>query len=497
MPRKIEKLAIANRGEVAVRIIRACQDMGIQTVLLHSEADVETLAYRLADEHYLVGPAETAKSYLNIKNNIQAALAAEADAIHPGFGFLSENADFAQACESNRIIFVGPSAESIQLFGDKISAKKLVERAGGPILPGYQGEDQSDNKLLQKIEEMGLPVMVKATAGGGGRGLRVVRKMSDAKEVIESARREALSAFGSDKLFLEKYLDNAKHIEFQIFGDASGKIFHLNERECSVQRKHQKIIEEAPAALLDPTLRKKMARVAVEIAQTAKYKGAGTIEFLLQDNEFYFLEMNTRLQVEHPVTEMVLGVDLVKAQIMTAQDQGLLWAQEDLIARGHAIECRIYAEDPFRAGLPSTGVVHAIEFAPGPGRRYECGLEAGDRVTPYYDSMIAKIIVHDETRYRAIRKMITTLQETIIFGVKTNIPYLIEILKNTEFVDGKMTTQFIDKYFASGLPQREMPAAVQAIATQYASGAAQQMTTASASGVGTGGHQSPWYGGNR
>lgn len=493
--RRIEKLAIANRGEVAVRILRACQELGIETVLLHSEADVDTQAYRLADQRVLIGPPETAKSYLNIENNIHAALSTGADAIHPGFGFLSENAEFAEACEKNKIIFVGPSAESIRLFGDKISAKNLVRRAGGPVIPGYEGEDQSESTLLVRMKEIGLPVMVKAAGGGGGRGLRVVHDMSDAPTILQSARREAKSAFGSEKVFLEKYLDRAKHIEFQIFGDASGRVFQLFERECSVQRRHQKIIEEAPAPGLDATLRKRMAKVAIEIAQTAKYRGAGTVEFLYQDGEFYFMEMNTRLQVEHPVTEMVLGVDLVKAQILTAQEHGLLWTQDELSPRGHAIECRVYAEDPYSKGMPSAGRVEFLHFPLGPGRRFECGIEAGDEVTSHYDPMIAKVIVWDESRYRAIRKMIETLRECVIFGVKTNIPYLIEILRHPEFVDGKMTTRFIDRYFPDGLSPFEITPEMTQIAEQVMRASA---TTAAGHLATTKGgyHPSPWYAGD-
>lgn len=493
MNRKINKLAIANRGEVAVRIIRACQDMGIQTVLLHSEADVETLAYRLADEQVLIGPPESSKSYLDIERNVKGALSVGADAMHPGFGFLSENAAFAEACQRAKIIFVGPSPESIRLFGDKISAKELVRRAGGPTIPGYQGDDQSEETLIQKISEIGLPVIVKATGGGGGRGLRVVKKLEEAREGIQSARREASSAFGSEKVFLEKYLDHAKHIEFQIFGDASGNIFNLFERECTVQRRHQKIIEESPATKLDPITRNRMAMVAKEIAATAKYKGAGTVEFLYQDGEFYFIEMNTRLQVEHPVTEMILGIDLVKAQIQTAQEQGLLWLQDELAPRGHAIECRIYAENPYKMGMPSTGRLEYVHFAQGPGRRFECGLEAGDSVTPHYDSMIAKVIVWDETRFRAIRKMLITLKETVIFGVRTNIPYLIEILNHPDFIDEKMTTQFIDKYFSSGIKEPDLPLEILKLSEQIAGATAAYSETSKSSVVGpAAATPSPW-----
>ena len=463
MSRKIEKVAIANRGEVAVRIIRACQEMGLDTVLLHSEADEKTLAYRLADEVVCIGGAEVSSSYLNIASTIQGARSAAADAIHPGFGFLSENAEFAKACLANRLIFIGPSPQSIELFGDKISAKKLVEQAGGPIIPGYQGEDQSLGRMREEVSKIGYPVIVKAAGGGGGRGLRVVGRESQLEEAVQSAAREGLAAFGSERLFLEKYLGRAKHVEIQIFGAADGEIFHLYERECSVQRRHQKVIEEAPASLLDFSLRESMAQAAVRIAQAAKYKGAGTVEFLVQDGQFYFLEMNTRLQVEHPVTELVMGVDLVKAQLQTAMDQSLYWMQDELFPRGHSIECRIYAEDAYANGVPSTGVLGSCVWPRGPGRRFEVGFEAGDEVTPYYDSMIAKVVTYDETRARAIEKMRQTLKDTIIFGVKTNIPYLLSILSHPEFVEGSMTTGFIAANFPKGIEAKPISSTDRAI----------------------------------
>jgi 3-methylcrotonyl-CoA carboxylase alpha subunit len=451
--KKFDKVAIANRGEVAVRIIRACQELGIESVLLHSEADVNTLAYRLADETVCIGASPTGESYLNIQKNIQGALSAGADAIHPGFGFLSENADFAEACEEARITFIGPTPKSIRLFGDKISAKKLVDEAGGPTVPGYQGDDQSVETLIGKIESMGLPVIVKAAAGGGGRGLKVVREMSKAKEAIESAKREGLSAFGSDRVFIEKYLEDAKHIEVQIFGDALGRVYALYERECSVQRRHQKIIEEALSPSLDDTLRTQIAETARRIGEKAQYRGAGTVEFLLKDNKFYFMEMNTRLQVEHPVTELVTGVDLVKAQILTAQGKDIFWP-EHFSPRGHAIECRIYAEDPHQGGIPSTGVLGSCHWPDGPGRRFEIGFEAGDEVTSFYDSMIAKVIVWDESRARAIQKMKRVLSDSVIFGLKTNIPFLLEMLSHPEFVEGTMTTGFVEKNFPRALPPK-------------------------------------------
>ena len=454
--KSIEKLAIANRGEVAVRIIRACQDMGIESVLLHSEADVNSRAYRMADERVCIGPPPVSESYLNIENNINGALSAEADAIHPGFGFLSENADFSKACVENQLLFVGPSAESIGLFGDKISAKRLVEKVGVPTIPGYLGEDQSLGRLIQEAEKIGYPVMVKAAGGGGGRGLRVIESSCEVKEAIESARREGKNAFGSDKVFLEKHLDHAKHIEFQIFGEAGGRIYHLLDRECSVQRRYQKLIEEAVSPSLNFELRQKMSEMAVEIARKAKYLGAGTVEFLLQEDQFYFLEMNTRLQVEHPVTELVLGVDLVQAQVLVAQGQSTMWNQSDLYSRGHAIECRIYTEDPYKNGIPSTGILGGCHWPQGPGRRFEVGFDSGDEMTSYYDSMMAKVIVWDETRSRALRKMRRTLKDTIIFGLQTNIPQLQQILSHPDFVSGEMTTGFMAKHFPNGLEGGEL-----------------------------------------
>lgn len=458
-----EKVAIANRGEVAVRIIRACKELGLETVLLHSEADQNTLAYRLADERVCIGGAPSGESYLNIEANMNGAKSAGADAIHPGFGFLSENADFAEACADHNIKFIGPSPEAIRLFGDKVSAKKMAESLNIPLIPGYKGEDQSISTLIQKCKEIGFPVMVKAAAGGGGRGLKVIRKESEAKELIESAQREGQSAFGSSQVFLEKYMDQAKHIEVQIFGDAAGQVFHLGERECSIQRRHQKIVEEAPSAMLDDQLRDQMFAVAVRLAEKARYQGAGTVEFLVQDGAFYFMEMNTRLQVEHSVTELVMGVDLVKAQLITAQGIALNWSQ-NFQARGFAIECRIYAEDPFKGGIPSVGMLGGCHWPQGPGRRFEIGFEEGDEITSYYDSMIAKVIVWDENRPRAIQKMKTTLRESIVFGLKTNIPYLLEILDHPDYRDGSMTTRFIDENFPKGLEASELSTTEQKLA---------------------------------
>lgn len=453
---KFSRIAIANRGEVAVRIIKACEEMGIETVLLHSEADINTRAYRMASKTICIGPAPTAESYLNIKANIDGALAGGTQAIHPGFGFLSENADFAEAVEKAGIVFIGPSAATIRSLGDKVHCKELAKQAGLPLVPGYQGDNQSVPHLILEAEKIGYPVIVKAAAGGGGRGMKLIRSSQEAGELIESAQREAQSAFGSPKVFLEKYLDRAKHIEFQIFGDSIGQVVHFFDRECSVQRRHQKIIEEATSPSLNEDLRRRMGEAACAIATLGKYKGAGTVEFLLQDGNFYLLEVNTRLQVEHPVTEEVLGVDLVKMQILTAQGEYLHHPKQVRVPRGHSIECRIYAENPFKGGVPSTGLLGHVEWPEGPGRRYEYGFSSGDTITPYYDPMIAKVIVWDETRSRAVQKMIRVLKDSVVFGVHTNIPYLIEILSHKEFIKGTMTTRFIETYFSESLKEPEL-----------------------------------------
>jgi acetyl/propionyl-CoA carboxylase alpha subunit len=455
--KSITRLAIANRGEVAVRIIRACEELGIETVLLHSEADVQSRAYRMATKKICIGPSSTAESYLNIAANVNGAVAAGAQAVHPGFGFLSENADFASACVAAGLIFVGPSAAAIKKLGDKVSCKELAKKLGLPLVPGYQGENQAVDELIIQAEKIGFPVIVKAAAGGGGRGMKILHSKDEACELIESAQREAQSAFGSSKVFLEKYLNRAKHIEFQIFGDSTGKVQHFLDRECSVQRRHQKIIEEATSPSIDLELRRKMGEAACLIGEAAGYQGAGTVEFLLQDDNFYLLEVNTRLQVEHPVTEMVMGVDLVKAQILTAQGD-FVFSNTPAQPRGHAIECRIYAENPFLGGVPSTGRLGTVEWPEGPGRRFEYGFEEGDEITSYYDPMIAKVIVWDETRLRAIQKMKMVLSDSVVFGVHTNILYLQEILSHPEFVRGEMTTRFIEKHFSEALSEPALSA---------------------------------------
>lgn len=464
--KSIKRLAIANRGEVAVRIIRACQEMGIETVLLHSEPDVITRAYRMSDHKVQIGSAPTAESYLSIEKNIQGALSAKADAIHPGFGFLSENADFAEACEKAGLIFVGPTAQSIRTLGDKVLSKDIAKKLKIPLVPCYEGENQDVKILVKEAERIGFPVIVKAAAGGGGRGMKVILKKEEASSLIESAQREAMSAFGSSKVFLEKYLNNAKHIEFQIFADAAGKVQHLHERECSVQRRHQKIIEEAPSPSLTDELRKAMGEASVALVAHVGYRGAGTVEFLLQDGHFYFMEMNTRLQVEHPVTEMVMGVDLVKAQLLTAQGLPALTHVAGMAPRGHSIECRLYAENPYQGGVPSTGLLGMIQWPEAFGRRFEYGFDEGDEVTPYYDSMIAKLIVWDETRDLAMAKMMKVLEESIVFGVHTNIPLLSKIISHREFREGSMTTRFFETHFSESLAAPSLSAEAQQFVDQ-------------------------------
>lgn len=459
---KIKRLGIANRGEVAVRIIQACKDLGITSVLLHSEADEKTLAYRMADETICIGPSARNESYLNIEANIRSAKEKQVDAIHPGFGFLSENANFAEAVVKAGMIFVGPKAETIRQLGDKISAKDLMKKAGVPTIPGYQGEKNDITSLKKEIINIGFPVLVKAAAGGGGRGMKVVRSAEEIEEMVSSAKREAMEAFGDDRVFLEKYLEKPKHIEFQIFGDSHGNVIHLFERECSVQRRHQKIIEEAPSASLSPVLRDKMADAAVKAATSAGYIGAGTVEFLLEKDSFYFLEVNTRLQVEHPVTELITGVDLVKLQIRIAEGEKIPYSQAQIQGKGHSIECRLYAEDAYQGGIPSTGKLLYQQFPLGPGRRFDFGLEAGDEVTPFYDSMIAKLIVYGQTRDIAIQNMLQVLKDTVIFGIKTNIPYLKKILSHEEFMSSKMTTKFIETYFNEGIEAPELTEAQEA-----------------------------------
>ncbi len=448
--KSIQKIAIANRGEVACRIHRTCLKLGIKTVLLHSEPDVKTLAYRICDETYCIGLGSASESYLNIEAQISAAKKCGADAIHPGFGFLSENAEFAKKTIEAGLIFIGPSPECIEMFGDKIRAKALCKAAEIPMVPGFQSQSASLETLIIESEKIGYPVLVKAAAGGGGRGMRLILDQASAKQQIESAMNEALKAFGNETVFLEKFLDHAKHIEVQIFGDVNGHIYILGERECSVQRKHQKIIEETPSPSLSEPQRKEVFSYARKIGIQGHYQSAGTVEFMFQDQKFYFLEVNTRLQVEHTVTEEVLGIDLVEAQILTA-DSKLVQLPYNLSPKGHSVELRLYAEDPYQGGIPSTGTLGTLHLPLANGRRLEIGVEPKDEVTPFYDSMIGKMISTQRTRIEAINDLIEWINDSVVFGVQTNLPLLKKILNHPEFVIGDMSTNFFDTYFKNSL----------------------------------------------
>lgn len=438
----VNKIAIANRGEVAVRIIQACHELNISTILLHSEIDSNSDAYNLSDENICIGGALSSESYLNINANIQGALSLGAQAIHPGFGFLSENFKFAQACLQNKLIFIGPDPNIMKLFANKLEAKKLAKKAGLPTLPSTEASNLSDTEIINTANKITYPLMLKITGGGGGRGLRVVFDQANLLQSVKAIKKEGLNSFASSDFFIEKFLTQARHIEIQIFVDTYGKIFCLGERDCSVQRKNQKVIEEAPALNLNQELKKDLHQSAVNLLKATSYKGAGTVEFLVTDKNFYFLEMNTRLQVEHHITDLVFSIDLVKAQILTAQEKSLSWDEKKLSARGHAIECRIYAEDP-NTGIPSLGIIQDLKWGSGAGRHFHSGVSKGSEVSSYYDAMIAKVIVYAETRARAINKMESALKETVIFGIKTNIPNLLKIIYSPEFVLGKMHTQFL------------------------------------------------------
>ncbi|GAB4496179.1 MAG: hypothetical protein OHK0052_05670 [Anaerolineales bacterium] len=448
------KILIANRGEIAVRLIRACQELGIATVAVYSAADVSALHVRMADEAYPIGPAEARQSYLNIPAILQAAQTSGAQAIHPGYGFLSENADFAQAVQNAGIVFIGPNPHAIRAMGSKAGARALMHTAGVPIVPGYQGEDQSDETLQSRSQAIGFPLLVKAAAGGGGKGMRVAQTFAELPEALASARREALHAFGDARLILERYIPNAHHIEIQILADQHGNTLHLFERECSVQRRHQKIIEEAPSPNLTPDLRHQIGAAAVAAARAVNYTNAGTVEFIFNptDQTYYFLEMNTRLQVEHPITESITGLDLAQWQIRIAAGEPLPFTQSDLTPRGHAIECRLYAEDPANAFLPATGTLHRFIPPAAPGIRVDSGISDGSQITLHYDPMLAKLIVHAQDRPAAIRRMVYALQNTLVFGLTTNQRFLIDVLNHPEFLAGRAHTTWVERTFAGWQP---------------------------------------------
>jgi acetyl-CoA carboxylase biotin carboxylase subunit len=448
----IKRLLVANRGEIALRVIRACREIGIETVAVYSDADATARHVRAADIAVRLGPAPASESYLNIDAVIDAARASGADAVHPGYGFLSERAAFAEACKSAGVIFVGPPADAIARMGSKIGARALMEKAGVPVVPGRTPHDQSDAGIAAAANEIGFPVLIKASAGGGGKGMRAAHDARTLTEAIPAARREALSAFGDGTLYVERLIQRPRHVEIQIFADDHGNAVHLFERECSVQRRHQKIIEESPSPALTQAIRRRMGDAAVAAAKSAKYRNAGTIEFLLEGSgygaNFYFLEMNTRLQVEHPVTEMVTGTDLVRAQLMVAMGQPLPWRQKDLEQRGHAIECRVYAEDPASGFLPQAGPLLLYREPGGPGIRIDSGVEEGADVPVHYDPMLAKMIASGQTREAATARAVAALREFPILGVRTNVAFLMRTLEHPAFRAGDLHTGFVDEHAA-------------------------------------------------
>ncbi len=442
----IKKVLVANRGEIAVRVMRTCREMGIKSVAVYSDADRKSMHVRYADQVYHIGPSPSNESYLNIDKIIAAAKSAKADAIHPGYGFLSENAEFSERCEKEGIIFIGPSAHSISMMGDKITARKSVIKAGVPVVPGTTEPVKGNEDAVKIIKKIGLPVMIKASAGGGGKGMRLVDKEENIIPSLRAAKSEAMSAFGNDAVYVEKYISSPHHIEFQILADKHGNVIHLFERECSVQRRHQKIIEETPSPIMTPKVREEMGKHAVAVAKAANYSGAGTIEFIVDDKlNYFFLEMNTRLQVEHPITERVTGIDLVKEQINIANGLKLTYKQKDLYQNGHAIECRIYAEDPDNNFMPSPGVVQHISEPLGFGVRHDGYVYEGFEIPLYYDSLISKLIVWGKTRDETIDRMKRALFSYKITGIKTSIKYLERIMRTPDFINGNYNTHFLEK----------------------------------------------------
>jgi acetyl-CoA carboxylase, biotin carboxylase subunit len=440
------KILIANRGEIAMRIICACKELGIKTVAVYSEADEHSLHVRFADEDVCIGPARSLDSYLNVPAIISAAEITGADAIHPGYGFLSESAYLAEVCEACHIKFIGPYPNVIRLMGDKARARKAMKKAGVPVLPGSDGPLHSEEQALKIAKELGYPVIVKAVAGGGGRGMRVVREPDELGMAFKTATREAQAAFGVGDVYLEKYIDSPRHIEIQVLGDHHGNVIHLGERECSIQRRHQKLIEEAPSVALSEKQRRKLGQTVVDAARAVQYTNAGTFEFIMDPGgHLFFLEANTRLQVEHPVTEFITGVDIVKEQIQIAAGQRLSVRQSEVEFRGHALECRINAEDPVTF-VPSPGVIHAFSVPGGPGVRVDTYAHSDCTVSPYYDSLIAKIITHGRDRREAIARMRRTLEMTVVDGIKTSIPMHLKILADPDFVAGRLSTSFMDRY---------------------------------------------------
>jgi acetyl-CoA carboxylase biotin carboxylase subunit len=444
-----KKVLVANRGEIALRVIRACKELGIKTVAVHSEADANALHARTADERVCIGPPDAALSYRNIPNVLSAAEITGADAIHPGYGFLSENAHFAEVCESIGIKFIGPTSENIALMGDKAKAREIVAKRGLPVTPGSPGELKSEQEALDAATKIGYPVIIKASAGGGGRGMRVVNKADDLARAFQAAQAEAKSTFGHDGVYLERYFLEPRHIEFQVIADHRGHVAHLGERDCSIQRRHQKLVEETPSPAVDDKLRREIGRVAIEVVKAVHYRNVGTVEFLLdKDHNFFFMEVNTRIQVEHPITEMVTGIDLIKEQIKLANGQALSFKQQDIRLNGHSLECRINAEDPEKF-TPSPGLITKYTAPGGFGVRVDSAMESNTIVAPHYDSLIAKLITHGRDRQEAIARMRRALDEFVIEGIKTTIPLHKRIVNDPDFQKSHVSTTFLDRFLAS------------------------------------------------
>jgi len=472
----LTRVLIANRGEIAIRVARACREAGVESVAVYSDADARALHVEAADRAVRIGPAPPSESYLSIPALLEAARSSGADAIHPGYGFLSENAAFARACEAAGLVFVGPPAAVIERMGSKIGARELMQGAGVPVVPGVTPADQSDAGVRTAARTVGFPALVKASAGGGGKGMRILRDDAGARELIPAARREAAAAFGDGTLYVERLIEQPRHVEIQVFGDRHGNVVHLFERECSIQRRHQKVIEESPSPGLTPRVRAAMGDAAVAAARAAGYRNAGTIEFLLEgtgdDARFYFLEMNTRLQVEHPVTEAVTGVDLVRAQLLVAEGGTLPWSQDALVQRGHAIECRVYAEDPANGFLPQAGPLLLYREPQGPGVRVDSGVAEGSEVSVHYDPLLAKLTVSAESRAAAIDRALAALRAYPILGTRTNIPFLVRVLDHPAFRGGHLHTGFIDAHLETLLARRRVPdEALAAAALATATGA--------------------------
>ena len=444
----MNKILIANRGEIAVRIIRACKEMNIKTVAIYSEIDKNAMHTKLADEAVCIGPAQSSKSYLNIKNIIEAAYITKADSIHPGFGFLSENSQFAKICEESKIKFIGPNYKVIDLLGNKSNAKEMMKKAGVPVIPGSNGSIKNLIDALDVAHKIGYPVILKAAAGGGGKGIRIAENDEELENNYNIVKQEAKISFNDDEIYIEKFIKNPRHVEIQILADEHGNVIHLGERDCSIQRKHQKVIEETPSTAIDEKTREKMGEAAVKAAKIAGYTNCGTVEFLVDsDMNFYFMEMNTRIQVEHPITEMRTGVDIVKEQIKIAAGEKLKIKQKDVVFNGYSIECRINAEDPSKKFMPSPGKITGLNFPGGNGIRIDTGIYEGYTIPPNYDSMIAKLIVHGTTRNEAIAKMKRALEELVVDGINTNRDFVYDIIRNPDFIRGKFDTSFIEKKF--------------------------------------------------